>query len=144
MYALHISLANQSKLLHYDGSTWTDISDRLPAGQKSLTSLWFDKGGSGYLVGNYMVYYDGGSFTGIDINQDKPLTRVRGRNAADVFAVGLKGRVYHFNGNDWTTYPELIDESRGMELKGVYATATTIFAVGRITNGSIIYRGTRQ
>jgi hypothetical protein len=68
---------------------------------------------------------------------------VRGRNSTDVFTVGQKGRVYHYNGEDWITYPELNDETQGMELRGVYVTENTVFAVGIINNGAIIYRGVR-
>ena len=91
-----------------------------------------------------MVYYDGTVFNGIDINQNASLLRVRGRNSADVFAVGVNGRVYHFNGIDWTSYPELYDDTPGMELKGVFVTETTVFAVGIINSGAIIYKGIRK
>jgi hypothetical protein len=144
VYALHISFNKQSQLFHYDGHGWTEISDQLPVNERSLTSLWIDLGGTGYLVGNYVVYYDGGTFNAIDINQDRPLRKVRGRNSADVFAVGLDSRVYHFNGIDWTTYPELFDNPPLTELRGVYVTKTTVFAVGLKQNGAIIYRGVRQ
>ena len=144
VYALHISLANQSKLIHFDGTEWREITDQLPVGERSLVSLWFDKGGTGYLTGNYMVYYDGTVFNGIDINQNASLLRVRGRNSADVFAVGVNGRVYHFNGIDWTSYPELYDDTPGMELKGVFVTETTVFAVGIINSGAVIYKGIRK
>ena len=144
VYALHISFANQSKLIHFDGMEWREITDQLPASERSLVSLWFDKGGTGYLTGNYMVYYDGTVFNGIDINQNASLLRVRGRNSADVFAVGVNGRVYHFNGIDWTSYPELYDDTPGMELKGVFVTETTVFAVGIINSGAIIYKGIRK
>lgn len=106
--------------------------------------MWFDKGGTGYIVGNNVLFYDGGTFNRIEINQDKFLLRVRGGNSTDVFTVGQKGRVHHFNGTDWMTYPELFDESPGMELRGVYVTETTVFTVGLINNGSIIYRGVKQ
>jgi len=144
IYAIHISLSQQSQLIHYQGNSWTNITNQLPTGERNFTSLWFDKGGTGYIVGNNVLFYDGGTFNRIVINQDKFLLRVRGRNSTDVFAVGQKGRVHHFNGTDWMTYPELFDESPGMELRGVYVTETTVFAVGIINNGSIIYRGVGQ
>ena len=144
IYAIRISLAQQSQLIHYDGNNWIEITDQLPAGERNFTSLWFDKGGTGYVVGNNVLYYNGGSFNRIEVNQDKFLLRVRGRNSTDVFTVGQKGRVYHFNGIDWITYPELFDETPGMELRGVYVTETTVFAAGIINGGSIIYRGVKQ
>jgi hypothetical protein len=144
IYAIHISLSQQSQLIHYEGNSWTNITNQLPTGERNFTSLWFDKGGTGYIVGNNVLFYDGGAFNRIEINQDKFLLRVRGRNSTDVFTVGQKGRVHHFNGTNWMTYPELFDESPGMELRGVYVTETTVFAVGIINNGSIIYRGVRQ
>ena len=144
IYAIHISVSQQSRLIHYDGNSWIEITNQLPTGERNFTSLWFDNGGTGYLVGNNVLYYNGTVFNRIEINQDKFLLRVRGRNSTDVFTVGQKGRVHHFNGLDWTTYPELFDETPGMELRGVYVTETTVFAVGIINNGSIIYRGVRQ
>ena len=144
IYAIHISLAQQSLLIHYDGNVWTEITDQLPTGARNFTSLWFDRGGTGYIVGNNVLYYNGGTFSRIEINQDKFLLRVRGRNSTDVFTVGQKGRVHHFNGIDWITYPDLFDETPGMELRGVYVTETTVFAVGIINGGSIIYRGEKQ
>jgi hypothetical protein len=144
IYAIHISLSQQSLLIHFDGNNWIDITNQLPTGERNFTSLWFDRGETGYIVGNNVLYYNGVVFNRIEINQDKFLLRVRGRNSADVFTVGQKGRVYHFNGVNWTTYPELFDETPGMELRGVYVTETTVFAVGIINNGAIIYRGVRQ
>jgi hypothetical protein len=143
IYAIRISLSQLSQLIHYDGNSWTEITSQLPSGDRNFTSLWFDRGGTGYVVGNNVLHYDGGAFNRIEINQDKFLLRVRGINSTDVFTVGQKGRVYHFNGEDWITYPELNDESQGMELRGVYVTETTVFAVGIINNGAIIYRGVR-
>lgn len=144
IYAIRISLEQQSQLIHYDGNNWTEITDQLLEGERNFTSLWFDKGGTGYIVGNNVLYYNGGVFNRIEINQDKFLLRVRGRNSTDVFTVGQKGRVHHFNGIDWITYPELFGETPGMELRGVYVTETKVFAVGIINGGSIIYRGEKQ
>jgi hypothetical protein len=144
IYAIHISISQQSRLIKYDGIGWTDVTSQLPAGPRNFTSLWIDKSGSGYIVGNNVLYYNGGVFNRIEINQDKFLLKIRGRNLTDVFTVGLNGRVHHFNGIDWINYPELFDESFEMELRGVYVTETTVFAVGIINNGSIIYRGVRQ
>lgn len=144
IYAIRFSLSQNSQLIHFDGNIWTEITDQLPSGQRNFASLWFDKGGTGYIVGNNVLYYNGVVFNRIEINQDKFLLKVRGRNSTDVFTVGQKGRIHHFNGVDWTTYPELFDETPGMELRGVYLTETTVFAVGIINNGSIIYRGVKQ
>ena len=144
VYAIRFSLSQNSQLIHFDGNIWTELTNQLPSGQRNFASLWFDKGGTGYIVGNNVLFYNGGVFNGIEINQDRFLLRVRGRISTDVFAVGQKGRVHHFNGSDWMTYPELFDESPGMELRGVYVTETTVFTVGIINNGSIIYRGVRQ
>jgi hypothetical protein len=144
IYAIRISLAQQSQLIDYDGNSWREITNQLPSGERNFTSLWFDKGGTGYIVGNNVLHYNGGAFNRIEINQDKFLLRVRGRNSTDVFTVGQKGRVHHFNGIDWITYPELFDETPGMELRGVYVTETKVFAVGIINGGSIIYRGEKQ
>jgi hypothetical protein len=144
VYAVRFSLSQNSQLIHFDGIEWTEITNQLPSGERNFTSLWFDKSGTGYIVGNNVLHYSGGVFSRIEINQDKFLLRVRGSNSTDVFTVGQKGRVYNFNGRDWATYPELFDESPGMELKGVFTLQTTVFTVGLTNNGAIIYRGVKQ
>jgi hypothetical protein len=144
IYAIRISLSQNSQLIYFDGNEWSEITNELPSGERNLTSLWFDRSGIGYIVGNNVLFYNGATFNRIEINQDKFLLRVRGRNSTDIFTVGQKGRVYHFNGINWVTYLELNDETQGMELRGVYVTETTVFAVGITNQGSTIYRGVRQ
>lgn len=143
IYAIGISISNQSKLLHYDGLSWKDITNQLPNYPRSFTSLWFSDDSNGFLAGNNITLYNGINFFTSDFMPDRFLLAVRGRNYADVIASGQTGRVYHFNGIEWNSYPELWDPNIGNELRGIYIDNNLIFLVGKIFGGAIIIKGER-
>lgn len=63
--------------------------------------------------------------------------KVRGNGANDVFVVGDFGYCLHFNGERWSSYPELTNFDAaygGLSVKG-----NTICAVGYSTNGNGTY-----
>ena len=143
IYAISISITNQSKLIRYDGNTWEDVTLLLPNYPRSFTSLWFDRSGSGYLVGNNITTFQRGTFNTSSFRPDRFLLAVQGKNSVDVIAVGQTGRVIHFNGIGWSNYPELWDANIGNELRGIYMGENKIIIVGKISAGAIIIKGER-
>lgn len=144
IYTLSISITNQSKLIRYNGSSWEDITSLLPNHPRSFTSLWFDRSGSGFLVGNNITVHQEGTFTASSFLPDRFLLAVHGISPVDVLAAGQTGRVVHFNGVGWSNYPELWDQNIGNELRGIYMGQTKIFIIGKIFGGAIIIKGERQ
>lgn len=144
VYAVTLSLSDQSELFHYDGNQWTEVTTQLPSMERSLTSIWIDKNNTGYLAGNTTIYYDGSNWNYIYINQTRFLTRVRGSNSANVFIGGQRGRVHHFNGVNWLDYPELFaDTGQLNEIKGIQVFDEKVFLVG-YTDKALVYRGTNK
>ncbi|MEP0861822.1 MAG: hypothetical protein HRF52_10350 [Ignavibacterium sp.] len=145
VYILKTSVDNTSTVARYNGIYWEDLTDRIPAGPKNFNSIWIDKSGTGYVVGNSTLYFDGKSFNRVNINQSSYSVRIRGRNSADVIVSGQRGRVYHFNGLNWVNFPQLEDNSGNFsEISGIQIFKNKIFLVGKTLNRAITYIGTKQ
>ncbi|RMI27906.1 MAG: hypothetical protein D6681_00135 [Calditrichaeota bacterium] len=69
---------------------------------------------------------------------------IRGTAANNLFVVGFQGRIWHFNGQSWYLYPQLINVRD--DLFGIAVREDHVVAVGwRVYNGieifGIIYHG---
>ena len=143
IYAISLSLSNNARLLHYDGTSWNEITSQIASLLRSLGSIWFDKNGTGYLSGSNILHYNGNNFNH-QIQVPGFQFRVRGRSPADVFTSGFGGIVYHYNGVDWVDYPELRTTEIGTELRGIYVGEKRVFIAGAINGGITIIRGERE
>ncbi len=78
----------------------------------STNGLWVDKTGTIYTVGNYMYRYKLGqwnymkslpeNYIGGKLGYRGYLQDVNGNSSNDMFIVGQRGTLRHFNGNTWT------------------------------------------
>jgi hypothetical protein len=83
-----------SAIWHYDGSTWSPMS--VPTGSLVLEEIWGSSPSDVYVAaddGN-LLHYDGTAWTATQ-RTDQTLLGVFGSSGADVYAVGLGGRVIH-------------------------------------------------
>ncbi len=145
IYAIGFSLINEAEVIHYDGIKWKNITSELNTYKRGFISTWVNKNKEVYAVGTSIIHYDGNRWNTLEINQTKFLTRIRGRNATDVVAVGQRGRIHHYNGMGWQTYPELYRDTGSLsEIKGVIVFENQILAVGWNHLGSLVYRGKRN
>ena len=145
IYAVGFSLINQAEIIHYDGNSWRNITSELNTTKRGFRSIWVDKNNTAYAVGTSVINYNGLSWNTINVNQSKFLTRIRGRNSADIVAVGQRGRIHHFNGMVWKTYPELFKDTGTLnEIRGVIIFEKSIIGVGISHQGALVYRGKRN
>lgn len=73
-----------------------------------LQSVWFDAHSPVYVVGDWVQRLQGDGRWRVDASiSPYTLTRIRGRAANDLYAVGAYGELVHFNGQTWQRYPEL-------------------------------------
>ncbi|MEZ4394981.1 MAG: hypothetical protein R3A48_28220 [Polyangiales bacterium] len=88
-----------TKVLHWDGTTW---SDALDIGAGSYFGIWGSAPNNLYIVGNsVMRRYDGTTWRTVLTNSIADLRTVWGSSASDVWAAGEGGTVVHYDGNAW-------------------------------------------
>jgi hypothetical protein len=95
-------------LLHYDGSMWTDWSDRAMPFATSLSGVWGFSSTNVYAVGiqkgvgGKVLHYDGATWSDAGLVTTEQLHAVWGSSPTDVFVVGTHGAIFHYNGTAWT------------------------------------------
>jgi hypothetical protein len=93
-----------STLLHYDGSTWSEVPD-IGLDGELLFKVWGPSANDVYIVGNRgaLLHYDGNDWTRLDSGTDLQLLTLRGRAADDIYAVGgiSSALMLHYDGTDW-------------------------------------------
>ncbi|PXF60273.1 MAG: hypothetical protein C4B58_00055 [Deltaproteobacteria bacterium] len=118
--------------LHYDGSTWSEMS----SGSEWLCAIWGSSPTDVFAVGPYgtIVHYDGNTWTEIDSGTTERLWGVWGNSPTDVFAVGDNGTVLHYDGNSWAT---MNSETTEWLLAVWGSSPADVFAVG--DNGTVLH-----
>lgn len=94
---------------HYDGTTWTDMSGKLPKGVGGVTGVW--AAGKVVAITGYdnttgadqgtVAVYDGTKWTLSHTVSGKRLNDVWGTSASNIWVVGHGGVVYHYDGSSW-------------------------------------------
>jgi hypothetical protein len=144
IYAVGATLTNEYELLHFDGNSWKLISNQIPISAMMFRSIWIDKSGSGFIVGNRGLHYNGSTWSLIPDNRFVRLQRVRGSGMNNVFAGGQYGNLLHYNGIEWTKYMDLEDLSNFSEMKGIAAFENSVIIVGYNFNGALVWHGRRN
>jgi hypothetical protein len=142
IYAVTSSISDNSKILHYDGIEWQILSENLPDDNKSFQSVWIDKNGKGFITGGDLALIEGSTVTAGPIDPSILQLRVRGSNSGNVYSVGQRGTIYHYNGSDWE-YISAPNETNYNPywLQGVYVVNSKVF-IGGFRKTAIILRGT--
>ncbi len=103
------------KMFHYNGQKWKAIN--LPLGLFSLEAMFGFSAGDVWAVGiqsydnpspppnfldsSLVVHYDGSTWQQVSLTRQRGLTAIWGSSAADIWAGGINGALYHYDGNFW-------------------------------------------
>jgi len=121
-------------LLRYNGTTWLSISG---VTSNRLYHAWGLSPNDVYVCGwRELQHFDGTSWSPAMVTT-ADLRGVWGSAADDIFAVGISGRIFHFDG---TTWREMTSGTTEHLYGGVWGTSRSdVFAVG--ADGTILHFG---
>lgn len=116
-------------VLHYDGSSWSQVTLPGAPKNKALFKVWGTSSDELFIVGEAGVIWQkkGASWV---FASDPPLasgtlTTVHGCSASDVYAVGTRN-VLHYDGGAWTK----VDRPLTSDVNGVFCGEGTVALVG--------------
>ena len=135
-------LAGTHTILHYDGTDWNMMRDRVPGGV--LNAVWGTSPTDIYAVGGAfggaaeIIHYDGTAWSVATRVVTNPLNSVWGAAPNDVYAVGLRGTIVHYDGTSWRS----VDSGTSEFLTGVWGfSSSDIYAVGSSGAAILHYDG---
>ena len=133
-------------VLHYDGSTWQDITVRVrPLTEVRFKGMWGSSPSDVFLVGQYAVlHFDGMNWRLAPTLQDDILVgafdgvyAASGTSSSDVYAVGQSsagGAIFDYDGSSWSR----VNAGTIEALRGVWCSPSSdVFAVG--CKGTILH-----
>ena len=128
------ALGNDGTLLRYNGTTWLTISG---VTSNRLYYAWGLSASDVYVIGwHELLHYDGSSWNPA-VSTSIDLRGIWGSAADDIFAVGISGRIIHFDG---TTWREMTSGTTEHFYGGVWGTSrSNVYAVG--DDGTIMHFG---
>ena len=133
--AANVFAAAGPSVLHYDGTSWT----RMTQGPFNNMDVWGTSASDVYAVGDAgrVLHYDGTVWSQMSIGLSGLLASVWGASPRDIFAVSWDGTVVRFDGAHWASE----GKPSSHEFYEVWgASAHDVFAVGR--NDAYHYDGT--
>jgi len=104
------------------------------------SDLW-GQNGTLYSIGYGLYLFQDKSWIPI-LNENIGLISIHGNNLNDIFAVGLFGYIFHFNGVEWYQYTQFKD--RFIDNSGVWMHGDYVFIIGQPDRYSVILRGKRR
>jgi len=147
-----ITSHSASTILHYDGSSWSEMGSGAPL---TLSSIWGSSSSDIYAVGGYwwwsssggeyethsesvILHYDGSSWSPVLADSGYALQAVWGSSSNDIFAVGGWGDptgtyyiILHYDGTNWSQ----MGNGTGYTLRAVWGSSSNdVFAVGDWSN----------
>jgi hypothetical protein len=126
-------------ILHYDGSSWSEMETGVAQG--NFSGVWVSADGEAFVVGSernvgtIILHYNGTLWSKMDNSASAIMSiySVWGFDSADVYAVG-NGGIIHYDGNSWST----LFSSTDITLYSFWrASPTDMFAGGR--GGAILH-----
>ncbi len=116
---------------HYDNTKWNLLDSSNVGAPKWGVRLWMSPNGTLYSVGGSYIYSYTGNSWKVQLRVfNTYLERISGSNDKNIFAVGQRGGVYHFNGSDWYQFKELKNDE--FMLNGIWTDGTEVFIVGNM------------
>ncbi|MCO6473338.1 MAG: hypothetical protein J5I57_06385 [Melioribacteraceae bacterium] len=82
-----------------------------------------------FICGNFCFYNFANQWNAVPINISGSYARVRGSNSNNVFSVGNRSEILHYNGKDWNRYEELTTAGLVL-LNGLKVFENKVFIVG--------------
>ena len=88
--------AGSGRAIHWDGRLWSDVS----VGE-DITGMWAAAPNDAWAVGlRHIRHWDGASWTDA-VETPEALATIDGSGPRDVWAVGERGQIFHFDGTKW-------------------------------------------
>jgi len=124
---------DEGTLLHYDGSTWGPLTPG-PGGSGYQLALWGFSSTDIFMAGsNFVAHYDGSSWTSSTVS-GVWMFDVWGTAPDDVYAVGDKGVIVHWDGSAWA----IVSSPCVKALNDVWGTSQSdVFAAGE--GGTVLH-----
>jgi hypothetical protein len=130
-------------LLHWDGNSWTT---QIQFNEDYYTPDKFGTYSIHYISGTYYSagrgYYKkvGSTWDRIYYNENRPVfLDFAAIGESDVFVVGDRGLVYHYNGGDWYQFTQF--NSINIMFGGCWRTERDVFIVGHNGNKTVVLHG---
>jgi hypothetical protein len=152
------SSSGSGVLTKYDGTSWKTVTNGGNIDSVTLygifESTWSFSVNKLYLVGSLCYEGTPGNWKLSDIPNNSPennfyglaaMNYVRGNAANNVFIVGDRDLIIHWNGKSWNIYKQYFDKTKQSSLKGIWMKDKSVFFVG-YENGlsqAVVYRGTQ-
>ncbi len=129
----------------YDNEGWQTVDSAkrtiaLEPFKFGSSDLW-GQNGTLYSAGHGLYLFQGKLWNSI-LNENIGLISIHGNNLNDIFAVGLFGYIFHYNGLEWHQYYQFKDQF--INNKGVWMHGDYVFIIGQSDNYSVILRGKRR
>ncbi len=124
---------DEGTFLHYDGSTWSPLTPG-PGGSGYQLSLWGFSSTDIFMAGaSFVAHYDGSSWTW-SIPIAVWMFDIWGSVPDDIYAVGDKGVIVHWDGSAWA----IVSSPCVKTLNDVWGTSSSdVFAVGE--GGTVLH-----
>ncbi len=103
--------------------------------------LWFDNKSPVYVQGKDLWQYGIGGWQKVALDGSN-LNALHGSAWNNIFVVGDKGYVAHFNGKSWQSYPQLLDDSGAFE--SVCVKGNVVAIAGRFAPKGYLLIGIQQ
>ncbi len=124
--------ASANHYLVHDGDSWHELEAPPPPGSGAWTAcIWAASAVDIWVaianIPSKIMYYDGITWHE-QFSTDDLLYDIWGASPDDVFAISMDGRIYHYDGVDWSM---VLDENVGQILLGVWGSSgDDVYAVG--------------
>jgi hypothetical protein len=140
--AMEDSIYGKPRVYVYENGGLAEWSNAGIAAQ--LSTLWLDGGGHLFATGTRTQEWNGTMWEKMPMAQTQYLYAIRGCAANDLFAVGVYGAVWHWNGCRWTHLPE-VDPSASLIFRYLACTRNNVFIVAWDHQGrKYLYHGRRK
>ncbi len=127
-------------LYHFDGSNWAVVDSSIQTVTSPVPKfgeLLKRIGNTLYGASNGVFRQDGNTWQ--QIFDETRIFRVNGTSGSNMFAVGIRGAAFHYDGVSWYEYTQL--EKPDYSFGGVWTDGAEAFIVGSLGNSGIICHG---
>ncbi len=104
------AVGSGGKILHYDGTNWSEFTD---TGSQTWYSIDMVSATDGWVVGSSgkIYHYDGTSWTQFTDTGFQTWYSIKMVSATDGWVVGNYGEIYHWDGSSWTLFTDTGSET---------------------------------
>jgi hypothetical protein len=129
-----IAVTQDGDVFRWDGSSWSSIT---PSPKVALRGIWGSRIDAVFVAGvtGAILRYDGTTWTPMTSNTTVVLNAIWGSSETNLVSAGSSGVIQRYTGSNWQAAPNA--PIAGVTFRGVWTSASQIFAVGAATAGVI-------